>query len=78
MRSIGGPNDKISKDVHFIKIDASTHLSVSVFTFAINFFVLRKFGSEMLILVSVITLIKEAQIVFEGIGEAITPLISVY
>ena len=59
-------------------VDASTHLSVSLFTVAINFFVLRTFGSEMLILVSVITLLKEAQILFEGIGEAITPLISTY
>ena len=59
-------------------VDASTHLSVSLFTVAINFFVLRQFGTDMLILVSVITLLKEAQIFFEGIGEAITPLISVY
>jgi len=59
-------------------VDASTHLSVSLFSVIINHFVLRHFGSEMLILVSVITLIKEAQILFEGIGEAITPLISVY
>ena len=59
-------------------VDASTHLSVSLFTVAINFFVLRRFGSKMLILVSVITLLKEGQILFEGIGEAITPLISTY
>ncbi len=59
-------------------VDASTHLSVSLFTVAINFFVMRVFGPEMLILVSVITLLKEAQILFEGIGEAITPLISIY
>ena len=59
-------------------VDGSTHLAVSVFTFAIEFFVIRRFGSEMLILVSVITLLKEAQILFEGIGEAITPLISIY
>lgn len=59
-------------------VDASTYLSVSVFTVAINFFVMKQFGSEMLILVSVITLLKEGQIFFEGIGEAITPLISIY
>ena len=59
-------------------VDASTHLSISLFTVAINFFVLRVFGSEMLILVSVITLLKESQILYEGIGEAITPLISIY
>ena len=59
-------------------VDASAHLSVSLFTVAINFVVLRKFGSDMLILVSVITLLKEGQILFEGIGEAITPLIRIY
>jgi len=59
-------------------VDASTHLFVSLFTVAINFFVMRVFGSERLVLVSVVTLLKETQILFEGIGEAITPLISIY
>ncbi len=59
-------------------VDASTHLFMSLFTVAINFFVIRKFGTEMLILVSAITLVKEAQIFFEGIGEAISPLVSTY
>ena len=45
---------------------------------ALNFFVMRQFGSELLILVSVIMLVKEAQILFEGIGEAITPIIGIY
>ncbi len=59
-------------------VDASTHLFISLLTVVINFFVIRQFGAEMLVLVSVITLIKEGEILFEGIGEAITPLISVY
>ena len=59
-------------------VDASTYMFVSLFAVAANFFVLKQFGTEMLILVSVITLVKEVQILFEGIGEAITPLISVY
>lgn len=59
-------------------VDAGTHLSLSLFTFAMNFFVMRVFGREKLILVSVITLLRESQILFEGIGEAITPLMSMY
>lgn len=70
---------RILKDImKYGIVDASTYLSVSLFTVAVNFFVLRHFGTETLILVSVIALVKEAQILFEGIGEAITPLISVY
>ena len=59
-------------------VDASTYLFLFVFSYALNFFVLGVFGSEMLVLVSVVTLVKQAQVVFEGIGEAITPLISIY
>lgn len=59
-------------------VDASMYLFVSLFTAGMNFFVIRRFGSEMLILVSAVTLIKEGQVLFEGIGEAITPLISTY
>ena len=59
-------------------VDGSTHLFVSLFNVAVNFFVIKRFGSEMLILVSVIALVKEGQILFEGIGEAITPLMCTY
>lgn len=64
--------------VKFGIVDASTHLFVSLFSFSINFFVKACFGPRLLILVSVITMLKEGQILFEGIGEAITPIISVY
>ena len=59
-------------------VDASTHLFVSLFTVAFTYFVSAHFGVEMLILASAVTLVKEAQILFEGIGEAITPIISIY
>lgn len=64
--------------VKFGIVDGSTHLFVSLFTFAVSLFMAAHFGTEMVVLVSVITLLKEGQIVFEGIGEAITPIISVY
>ena len=77
------PNLTFSKAVlrdilEFGIVDASMYLFVSLFTACMNFFVIRRFGSEMLILVSAVTLIKEGQVLFEGIGEAITPLISTY
>ena len=59
-------------------VDASAHLFLSLFTAAFNLFVVKRFGEEMLVLVAVIMLLREGQIVFEGIGEAITPLISTY
>ena len=59
-------------------VDASMHLFIFLFSFSVNLFVRMYFGPEMLILVSVITLLREGQILFEGIGEAITPLIGVY
>ncbi len=59
-------------------VDGSTHLFVSLFNVAVNFFVIKRFGFEMLILVSVIALVKEGQILFDGIGEAVTPLICTY
>ena len=59
-------------------VDSSTHLFVSLFNVAVNFFVIKRFGFEMLILVSVIALVKEGQILFDGIGEAVTPLICTY
>ena len=49
-----------------------------VFQMVLNRYVAGTFGSDMLILVSVIAFIKEVQIVFDGVGEALTPIISVY
>ena len=62
----------------FSVVDASTHLFSSLFVSAVSAFILLRFGREMLILVSVLTLLREAQILFEGIGEAITPIIGIY
>ena len=59
-------------------VDASTYLFLAVFTAVMNRFVTAEFGRDALILVSVVVLIKESQTVFDGIGEAITPIIEVY
>ncbi len=59
-------------------VDACSYLFLAVLTIVLNTFVSSRFGAEYLIIVSVIALVRELQIVFDGIGESITPLISVY
>ena len=64
--------------VRYSAIDASTYLYLGAGNAALNWFVSTRFGPQYLILVSVVTLCRELQLVFDGIGEAITPIISVY
>ncbi|MBR5113415.1 MAG: multidrug transporter MatE [Clostridia bacterium] len=64
--------------VRYSVIDASTYLWLGAGNAMLNWFVCTHFGTDYLILVSVITLCREFQLVFDGIGEAITPIISVY
>ena len=59
-------------------IDSSTYLFLAIFTAAMNHFVSAAFGSDHLILVSIILFMKELQLVFDGIGEALNPILSVY
>ena len=59
-------------------IDSSTYLFMGILTGVLNAFVSGRFGPEYLILVSVAVFCRELQLVFDGIGEAITPILSVY
>ena len=69
----------ILKDVvRYSIIDSSAYLFLSVFTGLLNIFVTSHFGSEYLILVSAVTLSREFQLLFDGIGEAVSPIFSVY
>ena len=70
--------DILKSVVRYSAIDASTYLWLGAGNAALNWFVCTRFGAEYLILVSVITFCREFQLVFDGIGEAITPIVSVY
>lgn len=59
-------------------IDSSSYLFLAALTAVLNAFVSARFGAGSIILVSVIALCREFQMVFDGIGEAITPILSVY
>lgn len=69
----------IMKDViRYSIIDSSSYLFLAVFTAALNAFISGQFGAEYLILASVVTLCREFQLVFDGIGEAVGPIFGVY
>ncbi len=68
----------IKKIVKYSIVDSSTYLFIAIFTFCCNRLVVHFFGSNMIFVASRIILVKELQILFDGIGEAITPLISLY
>lgn len=59
-------------------VDACSYLFLGLFTIILTAYVSVRFGPSMMIMVSVIVLMREMQIVFDGIGEAITPIISMY
>ena len=59
-------------------IDAGSYLFLAIFTAAMNAFVSVRFGPEFLIIVSAVALCRELQMVFDGIGEAVTPIFGIY
>ena len=59
-------------------IDASSYLFSAALCAVLSRFITVEFGSAYIILISAITLIREFQMIFDGIGEAILPIISVY
>ena len=59
-------------------VDASSFLFLSIFTFVMNKFFELSFGVESIQLVTIITIIKDSCFLFDGIGQAITPLIGMY
>ena len=70
--------DIVKNIVKYSIVDASTYLFIAIFTFGCNRLVVYFLGSDMIFVASVIILVKELQILFDGIGSAITPLISLY
>lgn len=68
----------LRKDIHYALTDAGNYLFLAAFSYALNVFVAWRFEERMMIMVSVILLVQEFQLFFDGIGEAITPIISVY
>ena len=59
-------------------VDAGTYLFIAILNAVLNRFVTAVYGEDMLILVSVIMLTRELQLLFDGVGAAMTPIITIY
>lgn len=70
--------DLLKQVVKYSMIDSSSFLYISILTATFNTFISAQFGPKFLILASVITLCREGQLLFDGIGEAVCPIFSVY
>jgi len=69
----------ILKDVvRYSIIDSSSYLFLAILTAVLNSFIGAQYGSEYLILASAITLSREFQLLFDGIGQSVGPIFSIY
>ena len=64
--------------LRFSIIDSSSYLFLSILTAILNAYISSSFGSAYMITISAVALCRELQMIFDGIGEAITPILSVY
>ena len=68
----------LRKSIRLAVIDAGNYLSLTVFCYVLNAFIIWYFGPDMLILAAVILMVQEFQLFFDGIGVVITPIIIMY
>ena len=71
-------SSKLRTIVRYSIVDSSTYLFLMVFLAIMNKYVVKNFGSAMLIIIAIVSFIKEVQFLFDGVGAALTPIISVY
>ncbi len=64
--------------VKYSLIDSVSYIFIAVFSAAIEKYCVYRFGEEMLVVASVIVTLTELRLVFDGVGEAITPIMTVY
>ena len=70
--------DIVKEVVRYSIIDSGSYFFLAVLTAVLNAFIGARFGAEYLILASVVTLSREFQLLFDGIGQAVSPIFSVY
>ena len=59
-------------------IDAGAYLFLACYIAVMNRFITFAYGPEMLVLGAVILFVREIQVMFDGVGEAFTPLMNIY
>ncbi|MBQ7743313.1 MAG: hypothetical protein IJT67_00780 [Lachnospiraceae bacterium] len=71
-------SNTLKRIIHYSIVDSGSYLFLSALIAILNYFVSLHFGGKYLILVSIVTFCHEMQMMFDGIGEAFTPITSVY
>lgn len=59
-------------------LDAGANLFHALFTFTMNIFVTRFFGDDFIVLVSAVSLVREFQMLLNGVGQGASPVIGTY
>ena len=58
--------------------DGAQYICSSIMLYVVNGFVISRFGSDLLPVVTVVSCVIEMTIIFDGIGESVSPLLSVF
>ncbi len=75
---LGFSGSLLAKISRYSIVDASGYLFLAAFTALMNRYLSSRFGSDMLILASVLTFVIELQFLLDGIGGAMTPIMNIY
>lgn len=66
------------KIIRYSIVDAGTFLFLAVYSFVLEKYMAQSFGPEKLVVASAIVTILGLTIIFDGIGDAISPILNVY
>ena len=70
--------EMLYSSIKYSIIDASSYIFIAIFAICIEKYIVFSFGSNMLIIASIIIFMKELSMVFDGIGATINPFIGIY
>ena len=70
--------EMLYSSIKYSIIDASSYIFIAIFAIGIEKYIVFSFGSNMLIIASIIIFMKELSMVFDGIGATINPFIGIY
>jgi Na+-driven multidrug efflux pump len=59
-------------------VGAGAFLFLACYTAAMNGFITFAYGPEMLVLGAIVLFVKEVQVLFDGVGEAFSPMMNIY
>lgn len=68
----------LAQTVRYSMVDACSYLFLALYAIILEKFVVIRFGPDMLVVASMIVTLNELSIIFDGVGDAMSPILSVY